>query len=167
MGCPQSLPSIFSLFKMFPEFNAKTSKGVWAVFVKPRFFFWFSQQQEFIWIVIIFRLLLTKSKKNLGLICKNYFGTVSTYHPSCHKSFSLKIVKAYESEEILNWHCFSLSLNANLCIHFYWLSRLRQASHRKIIQSSALRQRLWRFKILTCPLLKTLLYTIILGICRL
>ena len=32
-------------------------------------------------------------------------------------------LKAYVSEEILNWHC--LSLNANLCIHFYWLSRLR------------------------------------------
>ena len=44
-----------------------------------------------------------------------------------------------------------LSLSADLCIHSYWLSQLRQASHRKMIQSSAL----WRFKILTCPLLKT------------
>ena len=50
--------------------------------------------------------------------------------------------KAYVSEEILNWHCLSLSLNADLCIHFYWLSRLRQASHRKMIQSSVLRLRL-------------------------
>ena len=48
----------------------------------------------------------------------------------------------------------SLSLNADLCIHSYWLSRLRQAGHRKMIQSSALRLRIWRFKILTCPLLK-------------
>ena len=47
-----------------------------------------------------------------------------------------------------------LSLNADLCIHSYWLSRLRQASHRKMIQSSALRIRLWRFKIWTCPFLK-------------
>ena len=38
-------------------------------------------------------------------------------------------LKAYVCEEILNWHC--LSLNADLCIHFYWPSRLRQASHRK------------------------------------
>ena len=51
--------------------------------------------------------------------------------------------KAYVSEEILNWHCLSLSLNADLCIHFYWLSWLRQASHRKRIQSAALRLRLW------------------------
>ena len=29
----------------------------------------------------------------------------------------LESFKAYVSEEILNWHC--LSLNANLCIHFY------------------------------------------------
>ena len=42
----------------------------------------------------------------------------------------------------------SLSLSADLCIQSYWLSRLRQASHRKMIQSSALRLR--RFKILTC-----------------
>ena len=49
----------------------------------------------------------------------------------------------------------SLSLSAYLCIQFYWLSWLRQASHRKLIQNSALRLRLRRFKILTCPLLKT------------
>ena len=45
----------------------------------------------------------------------------------------------------------SLSLSANLCNHYYWLCWLRQASHRKMIQSSALRPRLWRFKILKCP----------------
>ena len=44
----------------------------------------------------------------------------------------------------------SLSLSADLCIHSYWLSQLKQASHRKMIQSSTLR--LWRSKILTCPL---------------
>ena len=36
-----------------------------------------------------------------------------------------------------------LSLSADLCIHSYWLSRLREASHRKMIQSSALRLRLY------------------------
>ena len=36
-----------------------------------------------------------------------------------------------------------LSLSADHCIHSYWLSRLRQASHRKKIQSSALRLKLW------------------------
>ena len=61
----------------------------------------------------------------------------------------MKKLKAYVSEEILSWHCLSLSLSADLCIHFYWLSRLRQASHRKIIQNLALRLRLWlcHFKI--------------------
>ena len=49
-------------------------------------------------------------------------------------------IKAYVSEEILNWHCLSLSLNADFCIHFYWLSQLRQANHQKMIQSSALCQ---------------------------
>ena len=48
-----------------------------------------------------------------------------------------------------------LSLSADLCIHSYWLSWLRQASHRKMIRSLTLRLRLWRFKILTCPLLNT------------
>ena len=47
-----------------------------------------------------------------------------------------------------------LGFSAYLCIYFYWLSWLRQASHRKLIQNSALRLRLRRFKILTCPLLK-------------
>ena len=47
----------------------------------------------------------------------------------------------------MNWHC--LSFNADLCIHFYWLSQLRQASHKKKIQSSALKLWLWlcHFKI--------------------
>ena len=48
----------------------------------------------------------------------------------------------------------SLSLSSDLCIHSYWLSRLRQASYRKRIQSSALRLRLRCNKILTCPLLE-------------
>ena len=69
----------------------------------------------------------------------------------------LRCLKAYVSREIWNWHC--LSLNADLCIHFYWLSnKLRQASHRKMIQSSALRLRLWRFKISTRSLLRPLLF---------
>ena len=56
--------------------------------------------------------------------------------------------------KILKLLSLSLSLSADLCIHSYWLSWLRQASHRKMIQSSALRLR--RFKILKCPLLKCL-----------
>ena len=48
-------------------------------------------------------------------------------------------MKAYVSEEILNWHSLSFCLSANFCIHFYCLSCLRQASQRKMIQSSALR----------------------------
>ena len=60
---------------------------------------------------------------------------------NCAKSLSWTFppLKAYVSEEILSWH----SLSADLCIHFYCLSQLRQASQRKIIQSSALRLRLW------------------------
>ena len=54
-------------------------------------------------------------------------------------------LKAYVSEEVLNWH--SLSLSSDLCIYFYCLSRLRQVSQRKMIQSSALRLRLSQFKI--------------------
>ena len=43
------------------------------------------------------------------------------------------------------WMMFkSLYIWRDLCIHFYWLSRLRQASHRKMIQSSALR-------LIACP----------------
>ena len=62
-------------------------------------------------------------------------------------NFSMNWLKAYTSDEILNWH--SLSVSADICIHFYCLSRLKQASQRKMIQSSALRLRLWlcQFKI--------------------
>ena len=41
--------------------------------------------------------------------------------------------------KILKRLSLSLSLSADLCIHSYWLSQLKQASHRKMIQSSALR----------------------------
>ena len=82
-------------------------------------------------------------------ICRNVrSGFTSMSFPL---SFVTKVfvsyLKACMYEEILNWH--SLSLNDDLCIIFYWLSRLSQASHRKMIQSSALRQRLWlcQFKI--------------------
>ena len=89
------------------------------------------------------------------------------------RTLSLKFQKAQTKIEVvlslpcwlsqLNWRTvfvkilkrLSLSLSAYLCIHFYWLSWLRQASHRKLIQNSALRLRLRRFKILTCPLLKS------------
>ena len=72
-----------------------------------------------------------------------------TAHWSRFLACECESLKAYVSEEILNWHCLSVSLNADLCILFYWLSRLRLASHRKMIQSSALRLRLWlcQFKI--------------------
>ena len=58
-------------------------------------------------------------------------------------------LKAGVSEEILNWHSLCLSLSADLCIHFYCLSRLMQASQRKMIQSLALiiRLRQCQFKI--------------------
>ena len=46
-----------------------------------------------------------------------------------------KWLKNLVSEETLNWQ----SPSADLCIHFYCLSELRQASQRKMIQSSALR----------------------------
>ena len=39
--------------------------------------------------------------------------------------------KAYVSEVILNRHCLSLSLNADLCIHFYWLSKKSQKNYSK------------------------------------
>ena len=58
-------------------------------------------------------------------------------------------LKAYVSEEIFNCQSLRHSLNSDLCIHFYWLSRLRLASCRKKNQSSAIRLRLWlcHFKI--------------------
>ena len=51
------------------------------------------------------------------------------------------------SEEILSW--YTLSLSADLYIHFHCLSWLRQAFWRKMIQSSAIRLILWlsQFKI--------------------
>ena len=47
------------------------------------------------------------------------------------------------TESLCIWWNFELalsflSLNADFCIHFYWLSQLRQPSQRKMIQSSAL-----------------------------
>ena len=87
------------------------------------------------------------------ILLGNNIHTILFYWSSIQNSkpmkCSFKWLKAYVSEEILNWHCLSLSLNADLCIHFYWLSRLRQASHRKMIQISALKLRLWlcHFKI--------------------
>ena len=47
-------------------------------------------------IVIIFCLLLTKSKKNIGLIFKNHFSTVSTYH-------ALSILNAVISTNERHW----------------------------------------------------------------
>jgi hypothetical protein len=72
------------------------------------------------------------------------------FHKECFTLYSLRKYfqiryKAYVSEEILNWH--SRSLSADICIHFYCLSWLRQASQRKMIQSSFLRLRLSQFKI--------------------
>ena len=43
--CTQSLPNIFSFFTMNVS-NAKTSKGVWAVFVKPSFFFYLASSRN-------------------------------------------------------------------------------------------------------------------------
>ena len=51
-------------------------------------------------------------------------------------------LKAYVSKEVLNYHSLSLSLNADICINFYWLGWLRHASRKKMFQNSALRLRL-------------------------
>ena len=58
-------------------------------------------------------------------------------------------LKANVSQEILNWHSLRHSHSADICIHFYCLSWLRQARQRKMIQSSALWLclRLCQFKI--------------------
>ena len=69
--------------------------------------------------------------------------TILMQTPWLFSFFTILNLKAYVSEEILNSLSHSLSLSADLCIHFYWLSWLRQASHRKRIQSAALRLRLW------------------------
>ena len=59
------------------------------------------------------------------------------------------IFKAYVSAKILNWHRLRHSHSADICIHFYCLSWLRQARQRKMIQKSALWLclRLCQFKI--------------------
>ena len=53
------------------------------------------------------------------------------------KRHSLSL-KANVSQKILNWHSLRHSHSAEICIHFYCLSWLRQARQRKMIQSSAL-----------------------------
>ena len=63
---------------------------------------------------------------NMRVTCQ--IGILAQY--ICYK------VKVYVSKEILNWR----SLRADICIHFYCLSWLRQASKTKMIQSSALKQ---------------------------
>ena len=65
----------------------------------------------------------------------NYSTGASALKYECSIRWELK---AYVSEEILNWYRLSLSLSADLCIHFYCLSQLRQAVQRKVIQTSAL-----------------------------
>ena len=62
------------------------------------------------------------------------------------KKITITRLKTYVSEEILKWHSHSLSHSAYICIHFYCLSRLGQASKRIMIQSSALWLRLSQFK---------------------
>ena len=58
-------------------------------------------------------------------------------------------VKTNVSQEILSWHSLRHSHSADICIHFYCLSWLRQARQRKMIQKSALWLclRLCQFKI--------------------
>ena len=62
---------------------------------------------------------------------------------------SWMVLKANVSQEILNWHSLRHSHSAEICIHFYCLSWLRQARQRKMIQNSALWLclRLCQFKI--------------------
>ena len=77
-GLHYSLPNIFSF--IYNVSNAKTSKGVWA-FLWNHNFFLFGQN--------CYHILSAahQIKKNLGLIFKNHFSTVLTYHPSSHKTF--------------------------------------------------------------------------------
>ena len=68
------------------------------------------------------------SKKQNFILCHSNFIFLKQRHTQSSKSenyhnpfdiFDTKIgyIKAYVSEEILNWHCLSHSLNADLCIH--------------------------------------------------
>ena len=68
--------------------------------------------------------------------------------PFCH-NLKNGCLKAYVSAKILNWHSLRHSHSAEICIHFYCLSWLRQARQRKMIQKSALWLclRLCQFKI--------------------
>ena len=59
--------------------------------------------------------------KNQIMIIKLILKTLIQKHHNkqIHDVSSDLAFKAYVSEEILNWHCHSLSLNAELCIHFH------------------------------------------------
>ena len=73
----------------------------------------------------------------------------SGYYKIFQTNYNNCTFKANVSQEILNWHSLRHSHSADICIHFYCLSWLRQARQRKMIQSSALWLclRLCRFKI--------------------
>ena len=85
-GLHSSLPNIFSFFTMY---SMQKLLKVYELFLWNHHFFLAR-------IVIIFCLLLTKSKKNIGLIFKNHFSTVSTYH-------ALSILNAVISTNERHW----------------------------------------------------------------
>ena len=86
-GLHYSLPNIFSF--IYNVSNAKTSKGVWA-FLWNHNFFLFGQN--------CYHILSAahQIKQNLGLIFKNHFSTVSTYH-------ALSILNAVISTNERHW----------------------------------------------------------------
>ena len=69
--------------------------------------------------------------------------------PSCTRKTGLSFLKANISQKILNWHSLRHSHSAEICIHFYCLSWLKQARQIKMLQNSALWLclRLCQFKI--------------------
>ena len=56
-----------------------------------------------------------------------FFGPAySPLNSDACKKISLVTKNAYVSEEILNWHSLSLSLSADICIHFYCPSKSKK-----------------------------------------
>ena len=107
-------------------------------------FFTFSGQSYFLLTLYQYLVYISTSPLILWsfqLICGTSFN-FQNFFPLHRSFFYLACAcfgkqKAYVSENFLNWH--GLSVSADFCIHFYGLNRLRQASQRKKIESSALR----------------------------
>ena len=118
------------------------------------------QKRYNLYILYVYLMLLsTKHSGHLCLLLSKKYDDIlpsELKYNGFHLFKKSKLYRDYRTVFVKNLKCLSLSLSlsAYLFIHFYWLSWLKQASHRKLIQNSALRLRLRRFKILTCPLLQ-------------